>query len=233
MRYPHPFTSDDIRTALADMRGYIDISIQDVDELLTRLYAIRRLRKKQKSTPMRFIKYHWLKTLRKRLFRSKAGPRVRLREVAYSWATSFAGIAAVALTAAQYPDWPLIIGSFGASAVLIYGAVRSPFAQPRNLVGGHVFSALVGVTCFNLFPVPLWFCAAMAVSLAIALMLVTNTIHPPGGATALIAVIGSDAIHNAGYWYVLCPVFSGVLIMLAAALICNNLLGRKYPEYWV
>ncbi len=61
----------------------------------------------------------------------------------------------------------------------------------------------------------------------------TQTLHPPGGATALIAVIGSDKIHALGFWYVLVPVGLGVLIMLIVALIINNIAeNRKYPEFW-
>ncbi|MDO8735288.1 MAG: HPP family protein, partial [Elusimicrobiota bacterium] len=75
--------------------------------------------------------------------------------------------------------------------------------------------------------------SATAVSVAIALMLVTGTLHPPGGATSLIAVIGSEKIHSIGYLYVLVPTLAGVLIMLLIALFFNNLVEhRKYPEYW-
>ena len=74
----------------------------------------------------------------------------------------------------------MIIGSFGASAVLIYGAIKSPLAQPRNLLGGHVISALIGVTVFNLFSL-LWLAAALAVATSIAVMHATKTLHPPGG----------------------------------------------------
>lgn len=91
-----------------------------------------------------------------------------------------------------------LIGSFGASAVLIYGVPMGELSQPRNLVGGHVISALVGVIAYNLFSFNIPLAAAMAVSCAIAGMLATNTTHPPGGATALIAVIGGDSVHKLG-----------------------------------
>ncbi|MFQ8890709.1 MAG: HPP family protein [Bilophila wadsworthia] len=102
--------------------------------------------------------------------------------------------------------FPLLIGSFGASAVLAFGAIRSPLAQPRNLVGGHFLSALVGVSCYFLFPGTPWLASCLAVATAIALMHVTKTLHPPGGATALIAVTGGEGIHQLGYLYafVLC-----------------------------
>lgn len=123
-----------------------------------------------------------------------------------------------------------LIGSFGASAVLVYGAIQSPLAQPRNLVGGHVISAIIGVTICKLVPHLIWLTAPLAVATSIVAMQVTKTLHPPGGATALIAVTGSLKIQNLGYWYVLWPVLSGALILLVIALIFNNLTAyRKYP----
>ena len=60
---------------------------------------------------------------------------------------------------------------------------------------------------------------------------VIQTIHPPGGATALIAVIGSAKIKSLGYLYVLSPVLTGSLILLLVALIFNNMTNhRKYPN---
>ena len=91
-------------------------------------------------------------------FRKMAGttqspPRVSLSEILWSWLGAFLGIAAVAYInygLLDKTDLVMIIGSFGASAVLIYGAIKSPLAQPRNLLGGHVISALIGVTAFKL-----------------------------------------------------------------------------------
>lgn len=126
-----------------------------------------------------------------------------------------------------------MIGSFGASAVLVYGAVRSPLAQPRNLVGGHVVSALTGVLAWKLFHADPWLASAVAVATAIAAMHLTRTLHPPGGATALIAVIGSDQIHSAGFAYVLIPATLGPIILLVVALVVNNMMPtRRYPEIW-
>jgi CBS-domain-containing membrane protein len=80
----------------------------------------------------------------------------------------------------------------------------------------------------------LWFASALSVSTAIAAMHMTKTLHPPGGATALIAVIGSQKIHDLGYLYVVIPVGLGALIMLIVALLVNNIPAkRKYPEFWL
>lgn len=127
-------------------------------------------------------------------------------------------------------DAPLLIGSFGASSVLIYGVINSPLAQPRNLVGGHVLSALIGVTMFRLLGNEPWLAGALAVALSIVGMQITKTLHPPGGATALIAVIGSPQLKALGYWYALVPVLSGVVILLLVALVFNNITPtRHYP----
>jgi len=127
-------------------------------------------------------------------------------------------------------DAPLLIGSFGASSVLIYGVINSPLAQPRNLVGGHMLSAFIGVSVHRLIPQELWLAAALTVALAIVGMQITKTLHPPGGATALIAVIGSPQLKALGYWYVLVPVLVGVLILLLVAVVVNNLTPtRQYP----
>ena len=168
---------------------------------------------------------------------TKSPPAVGLSEIIWSWIGSFLGIAAVA--ALNYrlvdkTDLVMIIGSFGASAVLIYGAIRSPLAQPRNLIGGHLISAAIGVTTYKLLPTPLWLASPIAVATAIGVMHATKTLHPPGGATALIAVIGSQKIHDLGYLYVLMPAGVGPFIMLAVALLVNNIpRNRRYPEFWL
>ncbi len=167
---------------------------------------------------------------------TKSPPGVSLSEIGWSWIGAFLGISAVAFinyNLLSQTDLLMLIGSFGASAVLIYGAVKSPLAQPRNLIGGHVFSAIIGVACFQMFGDIMWLATALSVATAIAFMHATRTLHPPGGATALIAVIGSDAVHNLGYLYALVPVGLGAMIMLIIALLVNNIpRSRRYPEFW-
>ncbi|HEY5825604.1 MAG TPA: HPP family protein, partial [Cyclobacteriaceae bacterium] len=103
-------------------------------------------------------------------------------------------------------------------------------AQPRNLIGGHVISALVGVTITYLLPDIIWITAPLAVAQSIVLMQVTKTLHPPGGATALLAVIGSAKIKSLGFWYVFSPILTGCLILLFVALIFNNITSKRhYP----
>lgn len=165
-----------------------------------------------------------------------APPRIHSDEIFWSWLGAFLGIGVLAWMGEQLfagLHLTLMIGSFGASAVLLYGAPRSPLAQPRNVLGGHIVSALVGVLCWKLFHAVPGLAQALAVATAIALMHLTRTLHPPGGATALIATLGAAEIERLGFWYVLMPATFGPLVLLLVALVVNNLpKTRRYPEIW-
>ena len=105
---------------------------------------------------LRFMRGNWKSLIdyfRKMKGTSESPPRVSSSEIFWSSAGAFLGI--VSLTVTNYKildgtDLVMVIGSFGASAVLVYGAAESPLAQPRNLIGGHVISAIVGVTADQL-----------------------------------------------------------------------------------
>lgn len=159
---------------------------------------------------------------------------VDYKENFWSFAGAFAGIGLIAFIQSHLVEKIeniFLIGSFGASSVLVFGAIQSPLAQPRNVLGGHVISALVGVTIFKTMPDIIWVTAPLAVALSIVLMQITKTLHPPGGATALVAVIGTAKVKALGYLFVLAPVLSGALILLLVALIFNNITThRKYPN---
>ncbi|MEO5334811.1 MAG: HPP family protein [Magnetococcus sp. YQC-5] len=163
-------------------------------------------------------------------------PRAGWSEMAWSWLGAFVGMLLVAgldRLLFRGTDGVLMIASFGASAVLLYGAPTSPLAQPRNLLGGHLLSAFIGVACYRLLPQLDWVAAALAVSVSILVMHLTRTLHPPAGATALIAVIGSPKIHSLGFIYPLLPVFTGAVLLLAVAVLINNLVpNRRYPLWW-
>ncbi|KAI7867127.1 HPP family-domain-containing protein [Spinellus fusiger] len=136
---------------------------------------------------------------------------------------------------------PVIIGSFGASAFLIFGAIESPLAQPRNLVGGHLIGAFVGTIICNLFytlphfesveqqQTVRWVAAATAVAITLLCTQVTKTVHPPAGATALLAVVQDNIVKL--NWLYIAVILVSVLIQLGIALIINNI-ERRYPLYW-
>jgi CBS-domain-containing membrane protein len=123
----------------------------------------------------------------------------------------------------------LIVGSMGASAVLLFGVPHGPLSQPWALVGGHGISAIIGVTVALLMP-PGFVAAALAVGLAIGAMHYLRCIHPPGGATAITAVIGGPAVHALGYRFLLTPVLLNVAIILVTAIGVNAFFTwRRYP----
>jgi len=165
-------------------------------------------------------------------------PRPPFSKILWSWLGAFVGILAIAFLSQQQDITSghlLLIASFAASAVLLYGAPMAAYSQPRNLVIGNIVSATIGITLFKWIPDMLALTSALAVSLSVAVMHLTRTLHPPGGATALIAVTGSSQFSEMGYWFVIFPVLTGVLILLAIALLVNNLSGnpqRHYPVYW-
>ena len=124
---------------------------------------------------------------------------------------------------------PVVVASMGASAVILFAMPHSPLAQPWPLVGGHLISAGIGVACAKLVPAP-WVAAALAVSLATLAMHLSRSLHPPGGASALLPVLGNSYVHADGYHFLLAPVGLNLLALLVMALLINNLLpGHRWP----
>ncbi len=181
-----------------------------------------------------------LKVFFKKMQGGGASPaRKPFTKILWSWLGAFVGIYLIAilskLSQVDVLNSLFLVGSFGASAVLLYGAPEADFSQPRNFLGGHIISALIGVSSFKFLPFDVALLGALAVSLSIVAMHFTRTLHPPGGATALIAVIGSSEVHNMGYMFIFTPIATGAVILLLIALIINNLSknpNRHYPKYW-
>ncbi|KAI1142611.1 HPP family-domain-containing protein [Hypoxylon sp. FL0543] len=130
---------------------------------------------------------------------------------------------------------PIIIGSFGAAAVLEFYAIESPLAQPRNAVLGQVLSSIVGIAINKLFalgPVSrelTWLGGSLACACAVAVMALTGTVHPPAGATALLAVVDEGVAHLG--WFLLPIIVLGCVLMQCVALLLNNI-QRRFPIYW-
>ncbi|MFV2059185.1 MAG: HPP family protein [Gammaproteobacteria bacterium] len=123
----------------------------------------------------------------------------------------------------------VIVPSMGASAVLLFAVPHGKLSQPWALIGGHVISAIVGVTCAQYIG-NIFIAAGLAVGLAIGAMHLFRCIHPPGGATAIAAVIGGPAIFDSGYQFVLTPILLNTLIIFIVAVLFNSVLPwRRYP----
>lgn len=158
---------------------------------------------------------------------------VDLKEKFWSFLGSFLGIGLIAFIQSVYlseNDNLFLIGSFGASSVLIYGVIQSPLAQPRNLIGGHIVSAIIGVTVFQLLPNIVWLTASLAVSLSIIAMQYTK-LCTHRRCDSFDCSYRFWKIKALGYLYVIFPVLTGVIILLLIALIINNMTSqRKYPN---
>ncbi|WP_084005026.1 HPP family protein [Gilvimarinus polysaccharolyticus] len=123
----------------------------------------------------------------------------------------------------------LMVASMGASAVLLFAVPHGTLSQPWPIIAGHCVSGFVGVSCYLLFGNSL-LSAAMAVGVAVIAMAYLRCIHPPGGATALAAVIGGPAVHSLGYGYLLTPVAVNLIAILAVGFLFNNAFyWRRYP----
>lgn len=129
------------------------------------------------------------------------------------------------------PQLPLLLlGSMAASAVLLYAVPHSPLAQPWNLIGGHLISALAGWITISFVHDPLA-AAGIAVGCAIFLMYVLDCLHPPGAATALTLVLGASQFLQMGAAWTLTIVAANAFISLLLALSINNALPRRhYPQ---
>jgi hypothetical protein len=161
---------------------------------------------------------------------------------AFCFIGAFAGVSLIEAVYLHLPHLdghtvPVIIASFGASAILSYNTIETPLAQPRNLVFGHFLSALIGVCItklFHLLPYSefdklRWLAGSLSVGVASVVMGITKTVHPPAGATALLCATLPE-ITELGWWY-LALVLLGCMLMLVSALIINNI-ARRYPIYW-
>lgn len=126
-------------------------------------------------------------------------------------------------------DFQTFIVPFGASAVLVFAAPTAPFSQPRNVIGGHLISALSGMAAFALFDSSAWWVLAAANGLAIALMVATKTVHPPAGATSLLPVL--NGVTSVSWPFA--PVVLGAVILVLVGVLYNNVWKqRHYPTFW-
>lgn len=133
------------------------------------------------------------------------------------------------LTSKSWGETPLVVASMGASAVLLFAVPHGQLSQPWPVIAGHGLSALIGIVCARWISCP-QLAGACAVALAIGCMHQFKCIHPPGGATALTAVLGGPAVHAMGYKFVAIPVIANAGVMVAVAVVFNAFFAwRKYP----
>ena len=153
-------------------------------------------------------------------------PKVAYGEIAFAWLGGFIVIALIGYLTQQSAGLH-ILGSFGASCVLLFGFPHSPFSQPRNVMAGHLQSIFIGLLFLHVFGAE-WWSMALALATTTAIMIATRTVHPPAGANPLIIFL-----LDAEWSYLVNPGLIGSAILVTVALLYNNLhRDRSYPEYW-
>jgi len=148
------------------------------------------------------------------------------KAVALAWLGGALAIAVVA-GSGVWLSLALVLGSFGASCVLVFGYPDVPFSQPRNVILGHFISSLVGLAFLSVMGSH-WWSLSLAVGTAIALMMLTRTVHPPAGSNPVIVFLIQPAWSF--LWF---PTLAGALLLVGVALVYNNAIREaRYPKYW-
>ncbi len=133
------------------------------------------------------------------------------------------------LWAVDPPSAPLLLASFGGTAVFLFGLTRAPAAQPRSLFGGHLGGAFIGIACFQMFGDETWV-YVLAIALTLVFMLLTKTVHPPAGANPLIMLHA-----HAGFAALWQPVGLGIVLLAGVAAIWSRVTPgmAHYPCKWL
>lgn len=153
-------------------------------------------------------------------------PKTSLNEVFFAFCGGFIAIAIIGYLTETYNNL-YVMSSFGASCVLLFGFPKSPFSQPRNVIAGHFFSTLIGLICLYVFG-NVWWAMAIALASAIAIMILTRTVHPPAGSNPI-----NVFLLDASFEFLFFPSLVGSIILVVVALFYNNLhKKRAYPQYW-
>ena len=114
-----------------------------------------------------------------------------------------------------------LIASFGSSMVLLYGYPESPFAKPKNILFGHLITALIGILFYNFIPLPIYILIPLAVGLGVGLMILLDVTHPPAGGNPIIVILGSVSFD-----YLFSPILTGCLIIIALGILLNQFVAQ-------
>ncbi len=153
--------------------------------------------------------------------------RPSLKQIGFVWFGAFLAAIVIGFLA-YYTNQPLILGSFGASIFVLFILPDTPFAQPRNVVGGHFISTFIGLLFFH-FISPDWWSMALALATALSLMQFLKVPHPPAGSNPFIVFLV-----GANWEFLFMPTLAGAILLVLVALFYNNLFKNiSYPKYWL
>jgi CBS-domain-containing membrane protein len=153
-------------------------------------------------------------------------PRHSGRAIALATVGGCLAIGVIALLS-QSLSIALLLGSLGSSSMLVFAFPEAPLSQPRNVVGGHFLSSLVGLAFFHVCG-PHWWSVALAVGASIALMMLARTVHPPAGSNPLIVFLLQP-----GWDFAFFPTLAGAVLLVTVAVFYHNLTrSERWPKYW-
>ena len=155
-----------------------------------------------------------------------APPRAPFRDILWAGTGGMIAISLVALLSVG-AGVPALMAPLGASCFLAFAVPESPFAQPRNIIGGHLLSTLVGLVVLGTLGAE-WWAMGVAVGLSIMAMQLSRTGHPPAGADPLVVLVSQP-----GWGFIVTPVLLGAIVVAITAMLFHNLrAGVHYPKYW-
>lgn len=153
-------------------------------------------------------------------------PKASLKQIGFVWLGGFLAAAVISFLAYSTSQ-PLILGSFGATIFVLFILPDTPFAQPRNVIGGHLICTLSGLLFFHLIS-PQWWSMALALATALSLMQLLRIAHPPAGSNPFIVFLAAE-----NWDFLIMPTLIGAVLLVVVALFYNNLSAeRSYPKYW-
>jgi len=135
------------------------------------------------------------------------------------------------LAGTTYGLW--LAASFGSSVVVVFGYPDNEFAQPKNVLLGHLLCAFVGIIFVTLFKISqdrtIFFLAiALAVGISVMLMMAFKITHPPAGGNAIVVMLAQDSFH-----FLIFPIMVGTITIIIGGVIYNRfILKKKYPLKW-
>jgi CBS-domain-containing membrane protein len=156
----------------------------------------------------------------------KVPPRASFLNIILAWVGSVIAISVIAVTSVNFSVF-LLLGSFGASCVLVFGYPDSPFSQPRNVVLGHLMSTLIGLMFVSVLGYS-WWVLALATATAVASMMLTRLTHPPAGSNPVIVFLAQPS-----WSFLVFPTAIGAMIIVVIALFFHNSTRKtRYPVFW-
>jgi CBS-domain-containing membrane protein len=180
-------------------------------------------RSPQQGKIVKYLVVGWVKVKRGSIHQ----PKFSGQQILLSYAGSFLAIATLAYLSAS-TSYPIVAAPFGATAVLVFAMPESPLSQPRNIIGGNCLGALCAITSVQLFGSEPWV-IALAVATAIQVMQITKTLHPPGGAVALVGVMS-----HANWNFLITPALAGSIAIVFCTYYFNNFIAKRpYPKHWL